>query len=158
MHISFERLSIDWNAEPNAPEPRIKASGCDILLEFYLNAFRFKLFSEEEIGILRFSNCSRYRLGSPNDEGWYQGQCRYSKLAPEWGEFYEIQGDDPLRDLPTDWHSLSLEKNTSRHFLFYLRDHTFEAIAESWDFEDDQTNALIRLRGDHGRVVRDGAG
>lgn len=143
--IRFVKLNDGWNAEPNAPDPQVGISGPDIRLEFYLNAFLFKQFEEEDIGILRFSNCAKYRLGSTNDEGWYRGQCRYSKLAPEWGEFYEIQGDDPLRNSPGDWHQLMPEKDTLRHFLFYLRDHTFEAIADDWTFGADPRNSLLRL-------------
>lgn len=82
---------------------------------------------------LIFLNCEQWRLGSTNDEGWYRGQCRYSNLVPEWGEFYEIKGCDPLAKKPIDWHVIEKKHfSTSRHFLFYLRDSTFECFAESW--------------------------
>ncbi|WP_139165533.1 hypothetical protein [Microvirga guangxiensis] len=145
--LRFEKLNKDWNAEPNAPDPQISISGSDVLLTFFLNHQLFKQFDEEEIGIIRFTNCTSYRLGGTNDEGWYRGQCRYSKIAPEWGEFYEIHGDDPFRDSPTDWVQISSEKSASRHFLFYLRDHTCEAIADGCVLEDDPRNALLRVAG-----------
>lgn len=145
-HITpdFLQLNVGWNAEPNAPEPRVAPSGHDILLTFDLNAFVYKQFSEGERGTLRFTNCSRYRLGSTNDEGWYRGQCRYSTIAPCWGEFYELVGDDPLKDQPDDWRAAG-GSGASRHFLFYFRDETFECFAEDWLIEPDDANPLRRV-------------
>lgn len=100
--LSFRKLNEAW-AEPNAPWPRVTVLGDDILLRFLLNPFRFTSFAEEDEGILRFNNFAQYRLGATNDEGWSRGQCRYSKLAPSWGEFYEIAGPDPHLMDPTDW-------------------------------------------------------
>jgi hypothetical protein len=68
----------------------------------------------------------------PNDEGWYLGQCRFSKIAPAWGEFYEVDGDLKLESVPNDWIVVGPEsRTTAKHFLFYLRDQTFECDAES---------------------------
>ncbi len=104
-----------------------------------------------DLGILRFSGCRRWRLGETNDTGWSRGQCRYSKLAPDWGEFYELVGHDPLRDLPDDWHEMAALDGTERHFLFYLRDETFECLAVDWSFAPHEKNALItRLAGTEG--------
>jgi len=111
-----------------------------------LNSRRFPIFQEEE-GVLRFSAVSKFRLGSTNDEGWYKGQCRYSKIAPNWGEFYELVGDDPVRDTPSDWTVLSGPADGEKHYLFYLRDNTFEAIARDWAFADMPNNALLRFAG-----------
>ena len=101
--LSFRKLNEGWNAEPNAPWPRVATSGHDVLLRFLLNPFQFPTFAEEDQGVLRFKDCTWYRLGATNDEGWYRGQCRYSALAPSWGEFYEISGSDPHLMDPTDW-------------------------------------------------------
>jgi hypothetical protein len=87
---SFRKLNAGWNAEPNAPEPFVKVAGEDALLSFVLNSFLYPDFSADEVGVIRFTARSRYRLGKTNDEGWYRGQCRYSKVAPAWGEFYEL--------------------------------------------------------------------
>ena len=62
------------------------------------------------------------------------GQCRYAGKAPAWGEFYEILGDDPARDSPDDWRVVGPDRPTLRHFLFYLRDETFECMANDWRF------------------------
>ncbi len=67
-------------------------------------------------------------------EGWYRGQCRFSGIAPEWGEFYEVEGDLLLAQEPNDWKAgLAKEpRQGSRHFLFYMRDETFECDAIDW--------------------------
>ncbi|MDN5001970.1 hypothetical protein ACFQZO_13840 [Bradyrhizobium sp. GCM10027634] len=142
--LSFRKLNEGWNAEPNAPWPHVAISGHDVLLSFLLNPFQFTSFAEEDQGILRFSNCVRYRLGATNDEGWSRGQCRYSKLAPRWGEFYEIAGCDPHMMDPIDWELVGGTSTSSRHFLFYFRDETFECMAADWTFEPVLENALIR--------------
>jgi len=123
MKPDFLQLNLGWNAEPNAPDPDVELDGDDIVLHFYVNPFQFKEFAEDEIGFLRFVNCVRYRLGTTNDEGWYRGQCRFSQLAPRWGEFYEVSGDETSTDGPIDWHSVSAKSTGElHHFLFYFRE------------------------------------
>jgi hypothetical protein len=99
-----------------------------------MNHMMFPAFEEDSVGALLFRNCSRYRLGSSNDEGWYRGQCRFSGVAPSWGEFYEVTGDLRLDAIPDDWINLRPQSPLARHFLFYLRDETFECTADDWSF------------------------
>jgi hypothetical protein len=144
VHPSFIQLNHGWNAEPNAPHPTIMLSGADVLLSFFVNPFQFPRFDSEDRGSIRFSSCARYRLGGTNDEGWSRGQCRYSSIAPAWGEFYELIGADTRLDEPQDWKRGNEASNADRHFLFYLRDETFECIATDWKFVPNPTNALFR--------------
>jgi hypothetical protein len=130
---SFTKLNEGWNAEPNAPHPGVRVDGKDVVLSFWMNPWQFPQYDEDDIGMLRFRHCSRYRLGPTYDEGWYLGQCRFSGMAPTWGEFYEVTGDLRLSKSPADWMELSAPNVHSRHFLFYLRDQTFECDAEGWD-------------------------
>jgi hypothetical protein len=147
--LRFKQLNDGWNAEPNAPEPRIWVHDNDVLLGFGLNFQQFAEFQEEEKGFLEFKHVSKYRLGRPNDEGWYLGQCRYSGVAPQWGQFYELIGPDAQRDAPVDWRVVNGGQG-SRHFLFYFRDQTFEAVAGDWNFSARPDNALLHLsNGDH---------
>lgn len=132
MSTRFVKLNDGWNAEPNAPTPAVSRSNNDVVLEFLLDPYQFKQFSRGDRGQLVFRNCWRYRLGGTNDEGWYRGQCRFSEVAPEWGEFYEVQGDLKLESLPDDWVVLGPEPQVpAKHFLSYLRDETFECDAEA---------------------------
>lgn len=145
MTFSFTKLNDGWNAEPNAPDPSINTHNENLTLKFLLNAFQFTAFQEEEIGFITFKNCSQYRLGPTNDEGWYKGQCRFSKLLPEWGEFYELSGDAALLDAPNDWKKIKPITSDQKHYLFYFRDDTFECVADSWEFSTGLENALLKL-------------
>ncbi len=131
---TFRQLNEGWNAEPNAPSPQVKVEGEDVIVSFLLNPFRFPQFGPEDMGILRFFSCNRYRLGPTNDEGWYRGQCRFSKLAPRWGELYEVSGDLRLQECKDNWVVVALSRGAQRHFLFYFRDETFECDAANWAF------------------------
>ena len=59
-----------------------------------------------------------------------------SALAPAWGEFYEVSGDLRLRECPNDREYVTdVAPRPLRHFLFYLRDETFECDAAGYAFE-----------------------
>jgi hypothetical protein len=131
----FRQLKDGWNAEPNAPDPRVQVAGGDVVVTFLMNPFQFPQFNPEDVGRLRFVSCQRYRLGATNDEGWYRGQCRFSKVAPSWGEFYEVGGDLRLAECPDLWVDVGPAPASPRHFLFYFRDETFECDAADWSFE-----------------------
>jgi hypothetical protein len=132
----FRQLNEGWNAEPNAPEPQIIFDrGLGLLnLDFTVNSFIHD-FTGGARATLQFVECWRYRLGPTNDEGWYVfGQCRFGEVAPKWGEFYEVTGDLLLDapNAPSDWQVVGPPPTNSRHFLFYLRDSTFECDAADW--------------------------
>jgi hypothetical protein len=131
----FVKLNLDWNAEPNAPDPRVELSGTSLALSFLLNPWAH-LASVGERGCVTFTRCSRWRWDITNDHGWYGGTGRYAGIAPEWGEFYEIVGDDPERDGPGEWQRVGPGLD-ARHFLFYFRDETFECFARDWTLRRD---------------------
>jgi hypothetical protein len=141
---TFVKLNSDWNAEPNAPAPDVAVTGDQVILRFYLNYMLYPRFAEEEVGSLVFSRCSRWRLGETNDKGWHMGKSCYARIAPTWGEFYELIGEDPALDLPIDWKRISSDARKERHFLFYLRDNTFECVAADWSFEVDEADTKRR--------------
>lgn len=134
--LEFLKLNVGWNAHPNIPEPEVTLDGTVLRLKFLLNPYAYRA-AQGETGMLTFMGCEAWRLGSVNDEGWYLGQCRYGKAAAGWGEFYELVGNDEARYLPEDWMSVSGASRGSRHFLFYLRDETFECLAADWSFKQD---------------------
>ena len=132
MSVEFIHLNKDWNAEPNAPEESIKLSESRLILEFFVNPWAYEGFKEEQKIKIIFESPSKYRHGETNDEGWYRGQCRFKKLAPNWGEFYEVIGRDDEVKEANDWITLSQEKELN-HYLFYFRDNTFECYAKSYE-------------------------
>ena len=133
--ITFERLNLDWNAEPNDPEVKIDVCGNDVIVEFYLNSFWYQQFSEDDRAKITFHNCYQYRYGSPNDEGFYSyNQSRFKKLGVKWGEFYLVHNSD-WKDAFPEPIIVGGYADTVNHYLFYFRDATFECIAESYDIE-----------------------
>ena len=131
MTTCFVHLNKDWNAEPNAPEPMVSVSGDKLVVEFLVNPWAYEGFEEGDKARLEFSGCKRYRIGNINDYGWYRGQCRFSKLVREWGEFYEVQGDSLFEQCPDDWEDVGLGEGL-KHFLFYFRDNEFECQADAF--------------------------
>ena len=134
MNLEFIKLNNNWNAEPNAPNEIVHIDGSNVILEFTVNPWAYTGFVEEERARIIFKSGVKYRLGSTNDEGWYLGQCRFGKLAPEWGEFYLVKGFSSKVADATDWKFLNTENN-GNHYLFYLRDSTFECVASDYEFQ-----------------------
>lgn len=134
---TFVQLNHGWNADPNSPEPQVTVVAGDVVVTFFVNAFQFSEYTEGTKATIHFKSCQRYRLGSTNDEGWYMGKCRFSKLAPRWGEFYQLAGDPDLLLAPSDWTVVQPETGcgSMEHYLFYFRDETFECLARSWEVE-----------------------
>lgn len=144
LELTFERLNLDWEAEPSVPIVEIAVSGATVVVSFLMNPWLDRRFPDWSRGRLTFEGCSRYRLGSPNDEGWFIfGQDRYERRAPDWGQFYELKGPDPLRTAPTDWIHVTEGADAARHFLFYFKDHTFECLAQDWAFSPPDPNEVI---------------
>ncbi len=131
MNTEFIQQNENWNAEPNAPNPAVRVDGSNLHLEFSPNNFAFPEYETISKIVLTFHNCCRYRVGTVNDEGWYSGQCRFSKIAPAWGEFYEIRGNLKLEEI-NDWIEISNLRDCANHYLFYFRDEEFECDADSW--------------------------
>ncbi len=136
MSTEFIKLNENWNAEPNAPMEAVRFEQGILYLTFNVNPWLYEGYEEDQRVELRFHGCSSWRLGSTNDEGWYMGQCRFSKLAPEWGEFYEIRGDKLDHLIPDTWNQTGFPDGNKR-YLFYLRDSTFECQANSFEYVSD---------------------
>lgn len=131
MSTKFIKLNLNWNAQPNSPMPSVEIIGTDINLEFSPNSYLFPDYEHISKISLTFRNCWRYRMGSVNDEGWFRGQCRFSRLAPAWGEFYEVRGNLILEAIE-DWIIVSPQNEGTSHYLFYFRDEEFECDATNW--------------------------
>lgn len=134
MATKFTQLNREWNAEPNAPQMAVRVDDATLTLSFRAHPWQFPEFVEGQIIRLRFTEVWRYAIGDVNDEGWYRGQCRFSNLAPRWGEFYEVSGNLRLDEFDAEWHVVcEPAANNLRHFLFYFRDENFECDAASWE-------------------------
>lgn len=102
--ILFEQLNLGWNAEPNAPELDVWVNDNDVIIKFFLDSFIFNDFSEGDKARITFHNCLKYRIGSPNDEGFFiYKQSRYKKYGVKWGEFYLIHNSDWKDNFPDSY-------------------------------------------------------
>ena len=135
--MEFIRLNKTWDAEPNAPEPRIEIAGSTLKLSFYLNPFLYPQFSKDDLGILTFDCCFQYRMGAPNDEGFYNhGQSRYKQYGVEWGYFYLVNYSDWATNFPeARIIDDSIPVEGLNHYLFYFSDETFEVVARNYSFQ-----------------------
>ncbi len=129
-HPAFTRLNEDWNAHPNDVSLRLEKCGTELIAWMKPNPYLHRQYEKASEIAVSFVNCSRYRVTSVNDEGWYLGQCRFSGLAPKWGEFYEISGDTRDDMNSTPW--IKMEGLGVKHFHFYLKDETLEIKAQDW--------------------------
>jgi hypothetical protein len=141
--LQFAKLNIGWDADPNVPEPEWSSVEKMLVLRFWLNRWTMNLEAREQ-ATLTFADPRRWRLGDTNDEGWYRGQCRYSCVAPAWGEFYEIIGTDDRGREPLDW--ITHDGAGTRHFLFYFRDEAFECFASDWRYNRASVGLALFVR------------
>ena len=132
MKTIFTQLNDGWNAEPNCPEPKAEWRGVDLVLRFYINPFQFPEHQEGDVGEIVFQDCSRYRTGTLNDEGWYGGKSRWVGVKHAWGEFYQVEGDLRLDAAPDDWEIRNDDTGDRIHYIFYFRDEDFECDARVW--------------------------
>jgi hypothetical protein len=132
--VKFTQLNDGWNADPNVPNEKISFKDSTLVLTFKLNSYLYDDINEGDIGKLTFQNCTQYRNGPTNDEGFYRKQCRFSEICPQWGEFYLLDGNKELMNQPEDW--IKVDGSGNKHYLFYLRDGTFECIADNFLFEN----------------------
>ncbi|MDO6800613.1 hypothetical protein [Shimia thalassica] len=127
---TFTRLNEDWNAHPNDVGLKIEQNGQTLLAHMRPNPYVYREYENVPALTVYFKGCERYRVTPVNDHGWYDGQCRFSGLAPSWGEFYEISGNTRDDMDPTPW--ITMEGSGTRHFHFYLRDEALEVKALEW--------------------------
>ncbi len=132
--MNYERLNLDWNAEPNAPEPKLIVENRNVIIQFYLNSILYDKFSEDELGKLTFTNCQKYDINNMNDEGYYSGKYRYKEEDLPWGEFYKIITS--TNDFPKNSNLIEVNSDLKNlnHYVFFFRDNTFECLAEGYKF------------------------
>lgn len=135
--LKFIQQNTDWNAEPNAPEPQVTRNGSNLNISFLMSPSSFGWDGREDVpGLLRFQSCTRWCWDSTNDEGWHAGAGRFARLAPRWGEFYEVIGGARLGENAIPGRIKN--QKPKRHFLFYFRDEVIECHAEAWELSCEE--------------------
>jgi hypothetical protein len=141
--MKFKKLNTNWNADPNAPMPEISMEDGTLRLRFLLNAFAYEHIDEGDRGTLEFYDVHMYRIGGPNDEGYFQQQFRFTNDQLPWGEFYELKQSGWETNFPADQVLINdtIDKSELSHFIFFFKDHTFECLAADYYFSYDQNFA-----------------
>lgn len=131
---TFEQLNHGWNADPNAAEVQVRVFPPNIAIRFPLNTLQFPQFHPGDEAVLTFHSCLQYRLGPPNDEGFFVlDQSRFRDRGVQWGEFYQVHGSDWRESFPDPIPVSPQPEEALRHYLFYFKDGTFECLALSYD-------------------------
>ena len=62
--MQWTKLNITFDADPNAPCPRVAISGTDVVVRFFLNPFIWDDVQDQDEATLEFHDVLMYRLGS----------------------------------------------------------------------------------------------
>jgi hypothetical protein len=138
--ITFDKLDIPLKPEPNTATPKVDVFSDTLLLSFSTNVYNTE-------GKIIFNEPLMYRIGDPNDEGFFDSKSnpkikndsiysftRFPDL--EFNAFYIVKGYDWKNSLLGKGTNILNEeyKNISDciHFVFFMKDGTFECIARSY--------------------------
>ena len=137
--LTFERIRLEHEAEPNMAVPEVNVLESDIVLSFDVEG-------QNNYSEIEFKDCLMYRVGSPNDEGFYSSD-QHPKINNsvyshqnfpnlQFGYFYKVTG--------LNWRQNKLGEGTLvlndhpgndggySHFVFFMKDGTFECVAKDW--------------------------
>src|SRR6185436_16419692 len=101
--IKFKEIKLSFEAEPNIAFPNTRVLEKDVEVNYPLK-------DENKKGVILFKDVLMYRVGSPNDEGFYgfgfqpniKNDSIYSKKnfpTLEFGNFYQVEGVNWKSDL-----------------------------------------------------------
>lgn len=144
-NVKFEKIDLSFEPEPNVAMPKVEVVENGIVLSFATASFDGKLF---------FEDCLMYRVGDPNDEGFYlfgvdpryvNNSIYCAKNFPdlEFDGFYAVAGVNWKENLlgkgtqilDSEYH----DKDAYVHYLFFMKEGTFECIAKSYVVLSDGT-------------------
>lgn len=152
--VEYIQITKGWNAHPVSPEIQLKIDGIDLIVDIYLNYFKFNKYQKGDKVKILFKNCTEYSLNNCNDEGYYYGQYRTNPNELPWGEFYEIKsGLD--RKLPTPIKKIQNNNLDKKHFIFFFKDQTFECFASEYYLDFYNEKVLLNCKTDYKVVLGD---
>ncbi len=144
---NMEIINIEWPVPPfyRQPEAVVISDGLNIYLIYPTS-------KHDQTAILKFSNCESVKYGSPNDEvfdGW-----ELSVYGVEPGDASIVKNSPWVDELKTInmIHSQFDENywNSLNHFIFSMKDYTFECVAEdihSEVFSGSTKEAIVEISG-----------
>lgn len=146
--IKLIKLNKDYQSDPNIAKPEVQIDKKKLTLMFNLN-YQIYNFKENQVGKIIFNNCHSYRIGNPNDEGFYMGDNKIwnNKNFPnlEWNCFYEVcdTPDSYLQNFKILYESKDNLKEKLNHYVFFMKEGTFECLAESYIENIENKNQTI---------------
>jgi len=133
--MRWTKLNTTFDADP-VDSPRVLAGERGVQVIIWMNPSEEHDVLEGEKAEIYFRGAHCFRVGSPNDEGFYRGQCRFSKSGLPWGAFYELHESGWETTFPVDKRIISPASSHAnlKHYLWHFHDETFECIAEYYEF------------------------
>jgi hypothetical protein len=141
QQIIFEQQYLPYAPDPNVAEPAVEVLNGNVILDFPIQ-------EQGKLGKILFEECVIYRVGSPNDEGFYsygfdpkmRNDSSFSKKEfpeLEFHSFYKIIGMDWKKGLLGEGVVILdgefKNKNQLSHFVFFMKEATFECVAKSYE-------------------------
>lgn len=143
MQIDFQKIDLPFEPDLSTAVPLVETRGTDVLLSFLIHGM-------DDMAKIEFVDCLMYRVGAPNDEGFYlfgvesriNNDSIYSKNAfpnLDFDTFYKVIGVDWKNDLLGNGTKILdnqyKEKEGFIHFVFFMKDGTFECVAKNYEIE-----------------------
>ena len=139
--ITFQKQNIPFEAEPNIAIPRVEVSDNNLTLNFAVK-------NSNSVAKIVFIEPLMYRIGSPNDEGFYgfgydpriKNDSIYSRKnfpTLDFGDFHQVTGVDWKKGLLGEG-TIILDKKYKdgedfSHYVFFMRNGTFECVARRYE-------------------------
>lgn len=146
MKSNLKQLNTCYQSDPNTANPIIELYKNQLTLKFQLNT-EIHGFMQTDIGKITFANCLMFRVGSPNDEGYTSVQEEGIRYSPwnkidfpqiKWDSFYEVESSDWSSIIDYEGYTNNKlmetvkDKSKFKHFAFFMKEATFECVAESY--------------------------
>ncbi|MDB5264657.1 MAG: hypothetical protein JWN64_228 [Parcubacteria group bacterium] len=128
--IIFSKINLDQEIDPNTASPKLEIYDRKVKLFFPLRS--------EKLGCIEFINCRGLRSGSPNDEGYYKYNDGFWNINDypeiEWHSFYEIKNAplEYLNQFYIQGEKTELSNPSLKHYAFFMKEGTFECLAEDY--------------------------
>lgn len=134
--MKIQKLNKNWSAEPSFPLETITRTDDGIEVNFELNSLPYEYIEEGEKGKIEFYEVYAYRKAAPNLEEISKRKIPLKVDQIPFGDFYELLDSKWKTDFPSDKIIVDETKKTSklRHFLFFLKDTTFECLASDYSY------------------------
>ena len=146
MSLIFQKINNGYESDPNDSDPIVSVHNNDLTLLFNLNCISYTQFTRGQKGKIVFNDCLMFRVGDPNDEGFYIDPKNPSKRNDStWNytdfpdlkmyNFYCVENSDWQDTFgPHAFTNKDLSRETEnhgdyKHYLFMMKDATFECIA-----------------------------